>query len=829
MGHDVGVLSATHLHQRGLELSHAGRLAAARQTLRRALERAEDEDTRARIELSLAYTESETGTAEDGLRRCQQALTRTGVTPHVQGLVWSQLGMLQMRAGDGRASLEAFSRAGELLTDDAEALGNLHLNRGNVYLQRNLPQEASADFETSLQAFERVGLVEARDKARHNLGYARLLAGDLAAAVHLMDQARPTFDGLGPVAAAVADQDRSEALIAAGMPHDAAVALRAASSAFARRRMCQRQAEALLVLARLLLRDDPQVAGSVARRAMRLFAGRGSLGWATRAEAVSIAAAVLAGSHDPRLIERAQAVATRLRDHGLPHDAEALQLYAARLAIRGGDQHRAQVLLGSQQAHDDAPLDNRLLAREVRADLAEARNHRSDALTHVRKGLDELHGWQSSFGSLDLQSSLVGHGRHLALTGIGLALQDGRPELVLEWADRARALATRVAPVRPPADREVDELLRELRVLTAQIAASEGRPSAARLRQARLLRNDIRQRAWHDPGSGRVSEPASLAEVQARLAPNDGVLLAHLVVHDRLHLLTVTQDAATVSDLGDFRPVRRLLQGLQADMDMSAAHLPIAFRQLVAATLEDRLATLAARLVDPVTVPLVGRPVALVAPGALAGTPWSLLPGLTESPLTLPPSPTWWVRRRPPAGGDQHAGFVAGPRVARSPEEIGRASQAWPSARCLDPVDASAARVSALAAECDVLHLAAHGRHSADNPLFSALELSDGPWFGYDIDRLPSVPATVVLSACELGRSSVRWGEETIGMTAAWLHAGSRVVIAAPASVDDDVACEVLSAAHARLAAGQPASYALAGATAALDAPSSFMCFGAGW
>ena len=91
---------------------------------------------------------------------------------------------------------------------------------------------------------------------------------------------------------------------------------------------------------------------------------------------------------------------------------------------------------------------------------------------------------------------------------------------------------------------------------------------------------------------------------------------------------------------------------------------------------------------------------------------------------------------------------------------------------------ATAAAVSDLAGRVDVLHVAAHGRHSAENPMFSGLELVDGPWFGYDIDQLPAVPDVVLLSACELGRSSVRWGEELIGMTTAWLHAGTRCVVA---------------------------------------------------
>ena len=74
---------------------------------------------------------------------------------------------------------------------------------------------------------------------------------------------------------------------------------------------------------------------------------------------------------------------------------------------------------------------------------------------------------------------------------------------------------------------------------------------------------------------------------------------------------------------------------------------------------------------------------------------------------------------------------------------------------------AVATQVAKLAAKVDVLHLAGHGRHPGDNPLFSAVELADGPWFGYDIDQLPHTPAMVVLSSCELGRASVRSGDVT--------------------------------------------------------------------
>jgi CHAT domain-containing protein len=137
--------------------------------------------------------------------------------------------------------------------------------------------------------------------------------------------------------------------------------------------------------------------------------------------------------------------------------------------------------------------------------------------------------------------------------------------------------------------------------------------------------------------------------------------------------------------------------------------------------------------------------------------------------------------------------------------------------------------VAELAGQVNVLHVAAHGRHSAENPMFSGLELADGPWFGYDVDRLAAVPDVVLLSACEVGRSSVRWGEELIGMATAWLHAGARCVVASSAAVSDRAAADALVRVHARLAAGDDPATALARAVppASADAPPvPLVCFG---
>jgi CHAT domain-containing protein len=208
-----------------------------------------------------------------------------------------------------------------------------------------------------------------------------------------------------------------------------------------------------------------------------------------------------------------------------------------------------------------------------------------------------------------------------------------------------------------------------------------------------------------------------------------------------------------------------------------------------------------------------------------------MLPALNGTPFTIAVSATRWASLREAArtAVPAIAGFAVGPRVDRGREEVARASAAWPAATVLDGERVTAAAVTELASQVDVLHIAAHGRHAAENPLFSGLELADGALFGYDIDLVPRLPGTVVLSACEVGRSSVRWGEEAIGMTRVWLHAGTRCVIAAPVVVADDIACELLGAMHVGLAAGRPPSEALAAASERTGIIAPFQAHGAGF
>ncbi|WP_109507007.1 CHAT domain-containing protein [Nocardioides speluncae] len=815
--------SAEELHERGVAALTAGRHAQARQLLNRALKLAADDNLIARIESSLAYVEAETGDRQRALEICDNALLRANLTDETAGLLHSQRALLLMRAGESVDALAAFSRAIPLLQGVHGHLARAHMNRGNVYLQQNALGQAEADFRAAAQNFKMDSLKVEAAMSEHNLGYVQLLRGDLVGALRSMDAARPSLAPLSRVSEATCDQDRAEVLLAAGLVAEGRQALRDAARAYGSRGLHQHRGEAELTLARTLLHTDTKAALAAARGARKRFVRTGTDAWRVRADGVALAAEVELGRKGPSLLTRGETLIEELTEQGLYWGATSVRLHTARVMVRRSDYEGARQRLAKVRVDESAPLAVRLLARDVRADLASRLGRKQAALMHLRNGLADLHSWQSSFGSLDLQTMVAGHGTRLATRGLGLAVESRSPEILLEWSERARMLASRVQPVRTPADDEIAAGLAELR----RLATPADGPRIPAPRRDAELRQQVRERAWQHRGSGEVAEPCSLEQVQNALA-RDTALVTYIVGNGSVVALVVTDTDTTVRDLGPRTGFERLLGGVLPDLDVAASMLPAGLARTVRGELAARLDDLSRLLVAPLLGALGDRRVVITPSGMLSGTPWTLLPGFNGRPLTVAQTATSWLARRRTPLRSRTAGFVAGPRVERARDEVSAASAIWPSAEVLSGKGATAAAVSELAQRVDVLHIAAHGRHSSENPMFSGLELVDGPWFGYDIDQLRSVPDVVLLSACEVGRSSVRYGEELIGMTSAWLHAGARCVIASPAAVSDEVAHDVLVKMHAGLGGGADPAAALAAAVppAAADGPPApFVCF----
>ena len=775
----------------------------------------------ARIEASRAFLTAEQGNLSGALALCDVALGFDDITSETAGVLHSQRALILLRMGETPAALESFGVGIAMLTDPVE-LGKAHINRGGVYLARGDGPKAADDFGTAVTLLEESGNVVEAAMAEHNLGYADLLRGDLVSALFHMDSVRPTLLPLSPVGVAICNQDRAEVLMAAGLMRSGLAALDDTARTFGNHHLRQRRGEAELTIARAALARDPDRALLAARAARAHFDRERTPALRLKAEALVHGAEVRLGRTRPSLVQRGDDLATELEARDLRWWAIDIRLDTALVLLRRGDHDAASHRLRAVRTPRTAPLAVRLRDRDVRAALAERSGRPADALSHLRRGLADLHEWQSSFGSLDLQTMVTGHGRRLAVRGLRVASRSRSPEVLFEWSERARMLASRVQPVRVPHDDQLAGDLAELRTLAAKEEAT--REDA--LRQAEL-RQRVRERAWRARGSGSYDEPMPLADFQARLVGQ--ALVAHVVTAERVVALVVTEARATTHDLGPREALESLLGGLLPGLDMAAAHLPDSFARSVRAEVASRAARLDDLLLAPLADEIGDRSLVLTPSGALAAVPWTLLPTNRGRAVIVAESATSWAGRSETPLRSETAGFVAGPRVPQAESETTAAAKVWPGSQVLHGDEATAEAVSRLAGEVDVLHVSAHGRHSSENPLFSGFELADGPWFGYDIDQLQRVPDVVLLSACEVGRSTLRGGEELIGMTAAWLHAGARCVVASAAAINDEVAHDVLVRVHEGLAEGLRPSGALARALLDVDPggpPAPLVTFG---
>jgi len=120
-----------------------------------------------------------------------------------------------------------------------------------------------------------------------------------------------------------------------------------------------------------------------------------------------------------------------------------------------------------------------------------------------------------------------------------------------------------------------------------------------------------------------------------------------------------------------------------------------------------------------------------------------------------------------------------------------------------------------MAGESGILHLAAHGKYNPVAPLSSLIALSpDGDHDGWltvgEIYGLDLQQANlVVLSACETQLGDLSRGDELVGMTRAFIYAGTPTVVASLWNVEDQATAQLMERFYTHLRAGMGKAAAL--------------------
>ena len=830
----------------------------------------------ARILVSLAFPQHELGRDAIASRALDDAerLLRSWPNDELTVLIHAQRGAILLREGRITEAVAQLDQAVELLDNAApEDQCKILINRGELHTMLGNIPAARADTERALRLAEKHQIATLAFGATHNLGMQEYFAGRLPSAlaqIPPMDAAHTDFER------GVVGMDRSKVLLSAGLVSEADQALVDACAALSRTEMVQFLAEAELTRAEVaLLADDPQLAQRVSQAAIDRLRPRSNRRAIALGELVKLKADAAAGAPRGAVVRTADRLAGVLAELGLPDHARLARLIAIDCSItaRGTtplDPRRARndtreraispargtTPLDPRRARNDTreraispargttpldprrqlpaisptqPLELRLYGRLVRTRLAFARGDRRSGLRQARAGMLDLTNYEAQFGSLDLQTSSAVRGVSLAAAVVAQEIAADRPTSVLTWLERARAISGRVVPLQPPEDDVTAQLLAQLRWVTNQIddPATSARAADDLRRRRTALESQIRSRSWTVQGQAPMAAEPRVSDL--RRALGSAVLVAIFTLHEQLFGIALTARRCWLRPLGALSEVQELSRRVGADLDVLAlGSVPEPLRASARGSLRRGLGRLDTLLLAPLRLP--DAPVVLLPPGRLASLTWAELPSFQQRPLAIAPSASTWL--------NAHARFVAvpgrvvavaGPGLQRAEAEVAAVSAVWPGCRTLAGPEARVERFLAAINGAQLVHVAAHGRHQRQSPLFSSIRLADGPVVGYDLDRVPDPPQQVVLSACDLGQATVRPGDEALGLTRALLHSGSSTVISGVAKVSDAAAEQLMADYHRRLAAGSTPAYALADALAATDDPMPFACFGAGW
>jgi hypothetical protein len=672
----------------------------------------------------------------------------------------------------------------------------------------------------------------------HNLGFVAARQGDVPAALHWYEQAARALAAQG-VTHPEALLDYCESLLRARLVPEARQVGTQAADQLERNGMQADLAEARLLLAEAAMADgDAAESERQALLAEEAFRRQQRRPWAVLARYAWVCARWARGDRSDETTDAAIALAEDLRRTGWTAAAIDASVIAARRSLVSGHADVAEARLRTAaRLRRRAPADVRIRAWHAEGLLRWSRGNRRAAESALRAGLRVLDEYQATLGATELRAHASSHARELGVLAVRMALESGDPARVLAWAERSRAAALHLRPVRPPLDADMATHLADLRRLNRRfaerLAAEE--ETVGVMREQAALEDVIRRKAWHATGFRR-RPPRVPSTAQLASALGDRCLVEFVDADGALHVVTISGRRAALHELGPQAAIERELDALRmCGNRLSSRRGTGRAMPGIAEAFNSAAERLDGLLFGSIGAEIGDRPIVVVPTGPLHLVPWPALPSCRGRPVSVSPSAALWLQAASRA--DDVAGrtvLVGGPNVPEARKELAALRRIYPERVSLEGGRATAKAVLAAIDAAGLAHIAAHGTFRADNPLFSSLGLADGPLTVYDLEQLARAPSRVVLSACNAGVSAVRPGNELLGLAAALFALDTTTLVASVVSVNDGVTGELMVAFHRQLAAGRNPAEALAGAQAGIDrsdpqavaSSCGFVCFG---
>jgi CHAT domain-containing protein len=417
-----------------------------------------------------------------------------------------------------------------------------------------------------------------------------------------------------------------------------------------------------------------------------------------------------------------------------------------------------------------------------------------------------------------------------------LLIRDGKPFEALQYTERAKARL--LLDVLRGARTEINRVMTEEekqheRELTNQIERLDGELAAAgaHVKPETLARKD-QLKSEMDSLLGELYQkhpelraqrgefrPLAEGELASLLGNSETAVLEFALVDREAFVFAVTRDQAGVPHI-ESHPLRA--QGLEEDINKfrtQLANRDLGYRESARA--------LYTRLLGPVAAALRNKKRLVIVPdGPLWELPFQALvsPGgkhlIEEATVFYAPSlaAAREMRSLPRTSGEASRTLLAIgapaksaaslpvlPEASRELRQVGEIYGAR-AAEILIGEQADKQRWKAEAPNYRILHVAAHGVLDSNNPLSSFLDLNraggdmeDNVLSAREILKMRLRADVAVLSACETARGKYRFGEGMIGMSWAFLIAGTPTTVVSQWKVDSASTSQLMVAFHKNL------------------------------
>lgn len=759
------------------------------------------------------------------------------------GAIEVRMGRNDRAAVELRRALEGYRRAG-----NRKGMAQAHANLGNAAQQQDRYDDAGYHLEAALAIFEELAMPQSAAGVRVVLAQLRQRAGRFASALEHLTRARAAYRDLDLVTdAALVQLEEAGVRVELNMLREAAQLAEEVAEHFSERGMDLERLRALMVLGAVRLREGShREAEEVLLQAREGWLQLGNHAEAAFADlqvgAVHLdAVQTSAGAFRAELggaLQRAEGAVGRLRDLDAPtHLCFGLGLVADLKDLRdpGGDGGTAEAEEVAELAASLGSPSLRVATLRRQGRRAHGRGDHATAERCYREAIELLEEVRAGLRVDAYKSAYFGSQLAVYLDLVDLLLDRGRPEEAFETAERARSralldLVEAGAPHAGDQDPLVQGLRSELDAARQELdlayLAAEGEKDGTRWARVVRIEERVARLGQEIARLGKADAVgASLVprlEEIAAVLPEGATLVQYVGTTRGITAFTLDERGIRSFRLGELETVRSHLDRLYFCLQRVSlgGQWNIYSDEALVRMVDEQLAALHRILLAPLELEQDGRELVFTPFGALHGVPFAALHDGTgylidRGPVSVAPSASVYAlcrRRVRREAGPPTAFGVPVDDIPAVREEIEDFAGRFGESRAFLGDLATLDAFRRVAPNAGLLHVATHGVHRPDNPMFSGLRFADGWLAAADLYALDLRAEIVVLSACESSAATLDPGNEHLGLIRGFMYAGVPSLVGSLWAVKDRHTYELMTALYRRLAAGETLSRALRGA-----------------